>query len=44
MTIMVEWDGDDENDGTTEFFDTWEEAVEYMKKMGKDMYVIEVTE
>ena len=46
MTIIIRWDEIDGGDyeGETKFCDTWEQAVEYMKRMKKTRYEIEVEE
>ena len=46
MMIWVTWDECDGCDCWEEcqFFENWEDAVEYMKKKGKERYVIEVDE
>lgn len=46
MTIIVRWDEIDCGDyvGETKFCDTWEDAVDYMVKVNKKRYEIEVEE
>ena len=47
MTIIVRWEEIDYSlnyTGETRFCDTWEQAKEYMMRMGKKKYDVEVEE